>query len=163
MSWFKVDDGFFMHPKVVAAGNAAIGLWIRCGAYSAHQLTDGFIPRDVAYMLGSRALCIKLVEAGLWKPGLGGWQMHDFHDYQPSGDEVRELRRKRAEAGRKGGLNGKHPDSNQEATSEASASALLGECFTQCLSKTEPRTRPVPVPEVVTLRVLPKNSMPEAS
>lgn len=103
MSWFKVDDAFYLHPKVASAGNAAIGLWLRCGAYCAHHLTDGFVPRDVAYSFGTKALCIRLVEVGMWTPAEGGWRMHDYLDYQPNRDEVMELRRKRAEAGRRGG------------------------------------------------------------
>jgi len=43
MPWFKVDDTLAFHAKVVAAGNAAMGLWVRAGAHSMQQLTDGFI------------------------------------------------------------------------------------------------------------------------
>ena len=55
MPWFRVDDTFSHHAKVMAAGNAAIGLWVRAGAWSMQQLTDGFIPTHVAKQLGSRA------------------------------------------------------------------------------------------------------------
>lgn len=29
MPWFRVDDDFALHPKAIAAGNAALGLWVR--------------------------------------------------------------------------------------------------------------------------------------
>ena len=70
MAWFKVDDNLDFHPKVVAAGNAAMGLWVRAGAYCASHLTDGFIPRQMIAPLGGRPRDVsKLVEVGLWIPG----------------------------------------------------------------------------------------------
>lgn len=84
--WFKVDDAFWSHPKVVEAGNAAIGLWLRCGTYSAQHLTDGFIPLAIAKHLGSAGLARRLVAVGLWitvdEPC--GYLMHDWADYQPT-------------------------------------------------------------------------------
>ena len=52
MSWFKLDDTFGAHPKVIHAGNAATGLWVRCATYSAQYLLDGHIPYDVARRYG---------------------------------------------------------------------------------------------------------------
>jgi hypothetical protein len=46
MPWFRLEDSFHNHPKVHQAGNAAIGLWVRCGTYSAQYLTDGHVPTD---------------------------------------------------------------------------------------------------------------------
>lgn len=37
MPWFRVDDSLDTHPKAIAAGNEAMGLWVRCGAYAARQ------------------------------------------------------------------------------------------------------------------------------
>ena len=84
--WFKVDDAFWSHPKVIHAGNAAIGLWVRCGTYAAQHLTDGFIPASIAKYLGSPGLARRLVEAGLWEPvdNPCGYLMHDWPDYQPT-------------------------------------------------------------------------------
>ena len=56
MPWFKVDDNLAFHHKVVAAGNAAMGLWVRAGAMCAQQLTDGFVPDHMVNTLGSKAL-----------------------------------------------------------------------------------------------------------
>lgn len=84
--WFKVDDAFWSHPKVIHAGNAAIGLWLRCGSYSAQHLTDGFIPLSFAKSLGSAGLAHRLVDAGLWTVSDEpcGYLMHDWADYQPT-------------------------------------------------------------------------------
>ena len=53
MPWFKVDDGFYDHPKVLEAGNAAVGLWLRCATWSARQLTDGHVPAAIARGYGT--------------------------------------------------------------------------------------------------------------
>jgi hypothetical protein len=106
--WFKVDDSVVQHPKMVAAGPAAIGLWTLAGAWSCAHLTDGFVPDQVLPRLceDSEASASALLEAGLWHRDdeRGGFVFHDWADYQPPSDAQRELRRKRAEAGRKGGL-----------------------------------------------------------
>lgn len=78
MVWFRVDDNLPLHPKVVEAGNAAMGLWVRAGAWSAANLTDGFVPTRVALRLGSRSLCQKLVDAGLFEKTKNGWNFHDW-------------------------------------------------------------------------------------
>lgn len=85
MSWFKVDDKLAFHPKVIRAGNSAMGLWLRGGAWSADQATDGFIPATMIPVLGGRPSDTKaLVAAGLWVEEAGGFRMHDWTDYQPT-------------------------------------------------------------------------------
>lgn len=60
----------------------------------------------------------------LWERVSGGYQVHDFADYQPSREEVIALRATRAEAGRKGGLrSGSTRRSKGEANASASAQA----------------------------------------
>jgi hypothetical protein len=88
MPWFRVDDTFSHHSKVMAAGNAAIGLWVRAGAWSMQQLTDGFIPTHVGRQLGSRAEAARLVAAGLWIEKDDGWQFHEWDQRQPSRVQV---------------------------------------------------------------------------
>jgi hypothetical protein len=105
MTWFKVDDGFAMHPKAVAAGNPALGLWVRAGAWSASQLTDGVIPRHMVAALGGRPReAAALVDAGLWLEHVDGWAFHDWQTYQPTRADVEDRRRVRAQAGAKGGV-----------------------------------------------------------
>jgi hypothetical protein len=97
MPWFKVDDGFHDHPKVLTAGNAAIGLWTRCGSYASKQSTNGFIPNAIAHAYGTKTVIEKLVGSGLWIRVDGGYQMHDFLDYNPTADQVKADRRAAAE------------------------------------------------------------------
>ena len=93
MVWFQVDDNLAFHPKAVAAGNAAMGLWVRAGAWSAANLTDGFIPYRVAYQLGSRANCERLVKEKLFDSTPDGYQFHDWNDRNLTKNEVEEKRR----------------------------------------------------------------------
>ena len=52
MPWFRVDDNLGFHHKVIAAGNPAMGLWVRAGSVCASQLTDGFVPDHMIASLG---------------------------------------------------------------------------------------------------------------
>lgn len=93
MTWFKVDDNLALHPKVLAAGNAAMGLWVRAGAWSSAQLTDGYIPAEIVAVLGGKKADVdRLVNAGLWSREKQGYQFHDWLDRNPSSTEVKQGR-----------------------------------------------------------------------
>ncbi|TQF04793.1 hypothetical protein E6W39_24405 [Kitasatospora acidiphila] len=89
MTWFAVDDSAYAHPKMLKAGNAAIGLWVRCGAYCSAHLTDGIVPGAIASMYGTPPQVQKLITVGLWhesghacprcpQPPHGDYVMHDY-------------------------------------------------------------------------------------
>jgi len=91
MPWFKIDDASHSHPKFMAAGNAALGLWLRCGAYSAQHLTEGIVPGAIATLYGTEPQARKLVKVGLWhpaghdcprcpQPNPGDFVVHDFFE-----------------------------------------------------------------------------------
>lgn len=94
MPWFKVDDKLAFHAKVVAAGNPAMGLWVRAGSWSADQLTDGFIPDHMIASLGSVTQARRLVDVRLWEDAEGGYRFHEWSDdgRQPTRGEVEERR-----------------------------------------------------------------------
>jgi hypothetical protein len=96
MPWFKVDDSFHSHPKVLRAGTAAAGLYVRCGSYSAQHLTDGFVPAEVAAQYGSPEWARRLVVVGLWVIVDGGYQMPDYLQYNPSKAKVLKDREAKA-------------------------------------------------------------------
>ena len=101
MPWFKVDDGFAVHPKALRAGNAACGLWVRAGSWCMQQLTDGFIPEHVLPTLGTAKEAQRLVDAGLWVRAVGGWRFHEWEARQPSREQVEKDRADAAERQRK--------------------------------------------------------------
>ena len=97
MTWFKIDDDFFFHPKVIAAGNSAIGLFVRCGSWASNHLTDGHIPDKVIEMFGCDADITRLIEVELLEETDTGYFMPAFLDYNPSAEEVRATRAASAE------------------------------------------------------------------
>lgn len=93
MTWFKVDDGFWSHEKVIGLSPSAGWLWTRAGSYCAHQLTDGAVKRAVLVLLGgSSHIANELVDAGLWDAVKDGYQFHDWDKYQPTREEVESKR-----------------------------------------------------------------------
>ena len=98
MAWFKIDDGLAFHPKVIAAGNSAMGLWVRAGAYCAAHLTDGRLPRAMLGPLGGRVRDTqKLVDCGLWEATPEGWTFRNWHEFQPTKTQVEQERRATAD------------------------------------------------------------------
>ena len=101
MTWVRLDDDFYHHPKVLKAGPLCIAMQVAGLCYCNHYLTDGFIPessvsnllnienaRDSEY----KTIVSKLVACEMWEPVEGGYQIHDFLDYQPSKEQVLEER-----------------------------------------------------------------------
>ncbi|MGW1679361.1 hypothetical protein [Saccharopolyspora sp. NPDC002376] len=105
MPWFFVDDQLADNRKVRKAGTPALGLWVRCGSWAASNLTDGFVPADIAARYGTARQAAKLVEAGLWeqatRDGEPGYQFHDWTDYQQTREQVRARRAADAERQRR--------------------------------------------------------------
>ncbi|MFS0695097.1 mucin-2 [Streptomyces nitrosporeus] len=110
MTWFKVDDTAHMHPKLIKAGNASLGLWLRAGSYAAQHLTEGVVPEVVAQLYGTAPQARKLVAAGLWhehnhtcphpkckQPAPGDYYMHDFLIYNPTKASVEQGRDRAAD------------------------------------------------------------------
>jgi hypothetical protein len=94
MTWFRVDDNLAFHRKVVAAGNAAMGLWVRAGSWCSQHLTDGFIPDHMVAILGSPAQKQKLIKTGLWIEVEGGCQFHEWNENgrQPTAKSIQDKR-----------------------------------------------------------------------
>lgn len=90
--WFKVDDSLATHPKVLEAGNAAMGLWVRAGAWCAQQLTDGFVSSAAVAMLGNEEQAQALVDSDLWTESEGGYSFHQWSERQPSREDAEQRR-----------------------------------------------------------------------
>jgi hypothetical protein len=103
--WVRIDDGFYMHPKVVGLSPAAIGLHL-CGlCYAADNLTDGHVPKAAIGRLTSAKTVGKMLgeleAAGMWIDEGKSWRIHDYLKYQPSRAQVLAEREKAAERQRK--------------------------------------------------------------
>lgn len=95
VTWFKVDDSFHSHPKVLATPPAALGLWVVAGAWCGDNLTDGFVPNHVLPRLLPDAVTLAemLVKSGLWRRKRGGFQFHKWLEWQPSKERVERERK----------------------------------------------------------------------
>lgn len=114
MAWVRIEDSVTDHPKHLKAGPAASWLWV-CGlAYCQRQLSDGFIPVEAIGMIGvtgvgrCRKLADVLVGVGLFDVSVGGYRVHDYHEYNDTKEEAiarrDKLNRDRVRSGRVGGL-----------------------------------------------------------
>lgn len=102
--WVRIDDGCLEHRKIDSLSDAAFRLWMQGLTFSARALTDGQIPeRTAAGWAFSRAgddwrvLIDELVAARLWEVCVGGYQVHDYLEFNPSREEAEEERRKTRE------------------------------------------------------------------
>lgn len=140
MTWFKIDDRMPDNAKVRRAGTAAIGLWALAGAWSAGNLTDGFVPKSIAKRWDSGGkLAKKLLDSGLWleaeSDGEKGYQFHQWDEWQPSRSDVLARRKAAAERVARHRANKATRD---DSSSNASRNALQDEYVTP------PPTRPDP-------------------
>ena len=117
MAWYKVDDRLPTSRKLMRIPRrdrpAAIGIWTLAGAWSMHEMTDGFVP---AYAIeewgGDETHADALVTAGMWerdeRDGDSGYQFVNWDEYQPTKADVearreRDRERKRNQPRDKGG------------------------------------------------------------
>lgn len=96
---YALDDSWDNCGPVARAGNACFGLYVRCGIWSARNLTDGFVPGEIVSGYGSPEQAQKLVAVGLWEVADGGYLASDYLTRNPSATTVRA--RQKAEAERK--------------------------------------------------------------
>lgn len=110
--WTKLTDDVHDHPKVVIAGNAAFGVWVRALSYCSRHLTDGVLPApaiDAMIVDGYDPpdLADRLESSRLMTRSGSDYLVPDYLDFNPSAAEVRARRAaisaKRAAAGRAGG------------------------------------------------------------
>ena len=135
MVWFKVDDSMPFNTKTLMCSLEAIGLWVLAGAWASQQLTNGQVPKQVLPVLrANESVAAELVQAGLWIEDKENakYYFHDWEKYNPTSEEVLDLRAKRAEAGRKGGT--------------ASAVAKRQASAKQAPKQNESNVQPRPVP-----------------
>lgn len=80
MSWVYLDDAFYDHPKILAAGPAAVGLWAITLGWTNRNLTAGVIPKAVAGRLvpSGAKLARVLVNVGLWEVNGDNFVVHDY-------------------------------------------------------------------------------------
>lgn len=137
MSWARVDDGWWSHPKTIGLTLAARGLWITALSWSCHQRRD-VVPAAFLTIAGAKQTeAEELVAAGFWVTVDGGWRIHDWRDYQD-----RSLSEKRAAAG---AIGGRRSGEARRAKASAEQAGSNGEASDEAGALPVP-ARPVPEP-----------------
>jgi len=146
MPWFYVDDAFAdskpvmrLHPSI---RNEAVGLWLRCGAWSAKEETDGRVPRNLVRAMGGTPRIIRALieDARLWAPGDCDENLTEFppesvrisdeivfkkwSKWQKTKAELLEKRREAAERQRRSRENRKPKGRNALTSEEATESRV---------------------------------------
>lgn len=152
MSWFKVDDSFYDHPKFLDVPNAAIGLWAKAGAWCGKHLTDGVIPAtQVKLFKGTNSQINALISARIWiedrsENGAKVYRFHDWNDYQPTREQKLKEREESAERQRKSRERKRAEQAQRENVtrdSHVTPSRDSHECHTRVSQRPDP-TRPDP-------------------
>ena len=86
MSWLKLDDGLMHHPKVIAAGEEAVMLFIGGLCHVGAHATDGQVDERALGALTPWAwgrgklkrLALRLVDVGIWGVTPTGYEVADW-------------------------------------------------------------------------------------
>lgn len=96
MTWLKTDDKFPEHRKVRRLSDPAFRLHVTALCACARDETDGRVTEaDIADMEHGARLrkhIEQLVEAGLWEVVRGGWEIHDYLNYNLSHAQLEQGR-----------------------------------------------------------------------
>lgn len=102
--WLKIDDNLIEHPKIYAAGRLlgrngrmrAFCTYMEGLSYVNRHLTDGVMPSNVVEVLTldkkPSEVAKALVRVKLWERTADGYQIHDYHAYNPRAADVKEKR-----------------------------------------------------------------------
>jgi len=155
VTWFKLDDSFYDHPKVFDAPDCAVALWTRAACWSARNLTEGFVPSGMAARLcdDPETAARELVRRGLWERTGGGYRFHDWNDFQPSKEEATAAKANQSSGGTLGNHRRWHVDKGEirpgcafcqqeQVSGNRSGSDRVGDGGTE--SHPNPPSRPVP-------------------
>lgn len=101
LPWVRLDTSTFDNPKfLILFGQKryrTVVVYIAAMAYAGKHGTGGFIQREVLPVLQARSVEMnQLVEARLMDMVPGGWQIHDWDEFQMSSEEI-DRRRKHAQ------------------------------------------------------------------
>lgn len=90
MAWVKLDVGYLRSPKLVDLPPKVVLLHLGSILWTAEHLTDGWVPDHALILLSSQAdlapnrrrwAARLLTQRSLWDQGVGGWQVHDFVEW----------------------------------------------------------------------------------
>lgn len=78
MALLKIDDRMHTHPKILRAGNASVGLWVRLASWAVrYHPGDWQVPADLVRSYSTPAQLRRMVAAGLAAPAGDGYLLDD--------------------------------------------------------------------------------------
>jgi hypothetical protein len=106
--------GYYRHPKFVAANSLSGGelaevLWARVLDHCNEYGTDGLVMKGVPEQVCPRQTKKRvdaLVQVGLWDEVPGGWQVHDFYEWNRTAAELNAKAAAKSEAKSRAGKAG---------------------------------------------------------
>lgn len=142
-TYIRVHDGMDEHPKIAPLSDAGFRLLVSAWCYCSRNLTDGQIVDAIWRKRGTAKARKELADAGLVEQREGYVVMHDYLEHQRSADEVAEMRRKRAEAGKKGGRSKANRLASATADAKHEPEQVLKQTAKQTASKNVASTEEV--------------------
>lgn len=94
LSWVRVDTNLHSNHKVLnllgeRGGDHALCVYIFSLGHSAAHGTAGFIPATALGLFhGKPRDAALLTSVGLWDSLRGGWEIHDWLEYQPTTEDA---------------------------------------------------------------------------
>lgn len=114
LKWIRLDTTMFDNPKLLYLQedkqHRAIVAYLQGMCYSGRHGLAGFVPSAALRIIGATTNDAKhLVNAGLWQPAPGGWEINGWAEYQLSDEEAnrRSDKAKKAAAARWAKRNGR--------------------------------------------------------
>jgi hypothetical protein len=77
----RIRSSFHQHPKVARLTLEAVGLWLKGLLYACANTNGGFVP--ASEFPDMEHIAAELVDAKLWQYAIGGWEIHDFYQWNP--------------------------------------------------------------------------------
>jgi hypothetical protein len=140
-----IDVDILVHPKALAAGVEAMGLWLWSMAWSHKTGANGKIPRHVVALAwgGTRVtiakLSARLVGSGLWLETEEGWEIWNYGKKNQSAEE--KERKKKLGRERMARFRDRSRSAKSDAPCDAESDASPNGGVT--------RERPAPAPDLV--------------
>lgn len=98
MPWFRIDDGFYDHVKVVRLQahprfGMALALWTLAGSWASKQMENGRVPSAIVTRLGFHLKDAEaLVSVDLWHKTDDGYVFHDWARCNETREQIEERR-----------------------------------------------------------------------
>lgn len=132
-TFITLHDGMPDHPKVEGLSDAAFRLLITTWCWCARNKTDGKVALASWNKRGTPKSRRELLTAGLAETSDDDIYMHDYTEHQRTAEEIEELSRKRAEAGRRGG----RVKAKRVASATASARRVAKQTSSKSVAETD--------------------------